>query len=80
MLGLYPRKGTLQVGSDADIVVFDPNGKTEIAEASPYAKVNTAGRVEIVIRRGEVVADGGHLIDTASAGQEVKSEAVELKK
>ena len=55
--GLFPRKGTIQVGSDADIVVLDPNGETHINAASqhqkldytPYEGWTIPGRIERVV-------------------------------
>ena len=67
LYGMYPRKGALKAGSDADIVIFDPNGDGVITQASshskcgytPYEGVKTLGRVERVYLRGsQVFADG----------------------
>ncbi|GAA2814468.1 dihydropyrimidinase [Kribbella solani] len=69
MFGLYPRKGIVQPGSDADLVIYDPNGATRIGTAthhmnmdySAYEGVEIKGRVGTVISRGEViVADGNY--------------------
>jgi dihydropyrimidinase len=69
MFGLYPRKGIVQPGSDADLVVYDPNGTTRIGVAthhmnmdhSAYEGFEIQGRVGTVISRGEViVADGNY--------------------
>jgi dihydropyrimidinase len=69
MFGLYPQKGIVQPGSDADLVVYDPNGTTRIGvemhhmnmDYSAYEGVEIRGRVGTVISRGEViVADGNY--------------------
>ncbi|MEE8566718.1 MAG: dihydropyrimidinase [Candidatus Bipolaricaulota bacterium] len=65
--GLYPRKGTLSIGSDADLVIFDPKKEWMIhakdlhmaTDFSPYEGVGVRGAVEMTISRGRVVyADG----------------------
>lgn len=63
MFGLYPRKGIIAPGSDADIVLYDPNGHTRISvethhmnmDYSAYEGYEVAGKVETVFSRGEIV-------------------------
>ncbi len=65
--GLWPRKGSLRVGSDGDVVVWDPE-RTQSFEASdlhmrtdhsPYAGMESPGWPEVVVSRGRVVARDG---------------------
>ena len=67
MFGLYPRKGVIAPGSDADIVVYDPTA-TQVLSAethhmnvdySAYEGMELIGKVETVLSRGSVVVDGG---------------------
>lgn len=65
LYGLYPKKGCIRVGSDADIVVFDPRKNGVISAAahesradySPFEGAKTKGRVEKVMLRGKFVVD-----------------------
>ncbi len=74
IFGLWPRKGDLARGSDADVVIFDPEPErvleaTELhskAAYSPYEGMRVAGKVSATICRGEVVYRGGTV--TAKAG------------
>lgn len=74
---LYPRKGRLQVGTDADIVIYDPRGEAEIRDAdqatvggfTPYAGMKVQGRVRDTIVRGHVVVEDGVLVGEAGWGQ-----------
>ena len=61
--GLYPRKGTLSIGSDADIVIFDPKKEWTIhaenlhmaIDFSPYEGMTVHGAVETTISRGKII-------------------------
>lgn len=79
LFGMYPRKGVLQAGSDADIVIFDPNAPHTIHEAtnlhacdnSPYEGYAAAGMARDVILNGELVVAKGKLI-AAGRGEYVR--------
>jgi dihydropyrimidinase len=65
IFGLYPRKGTIAVGSDADLVIFDPAAKDVLSatthhmncDYSAYEGFEIKGRVDMTILRGEVVME-----------------------
>jgi dihydropyrimidinase len=75
--GLYPRKGTLQVGSDADIVVVDL-GETRVVNAknlhqgsdfSPYDGMRLQGWPVVTLLRGRVVMEGGEILARPGDGR-----------
>jgi dihydropyrimidinase len=77
LFGLGPRKGTIAVGSDADVVVFDPN-ETRIvdgatmhsnADYSPYDGWEVTGWPAVTISRGEIVAVGADVRGAAGRGR-----------
>jgi dihydropyrimidinase len=80
---MYPRKGVLAVGSDADIVVFDPNARRAIRAADmhsacdydPYEGWDVTGWPEVVVARGEIVFERGKLRAEAGRGRFVKRRA-----
>lgn len=70
IFGLFPQKGALLPGADADIIVVDPRGKTRIhakkslciSGYSPYEGWETAGRVRAVYHRGKLVCKNGRVL------------------
>ena len=77
MFGLYPRKGVIAPGSDADIVVYDPTAEQVISAATHHMAVDYScyegkqitGRVESVLSRGRLVVDKGSYTGEAGHGR-----------
>jgi dihydropyrimidinase len=75
--GLYPRKGTIAVGSDADILVFDPERRVTISSATDHSKsdynlyegTEVTGTPEVVLLRGNVLVEGDELVAQPGIGQ-----------
>jgi dihydropyrimidinase len=80
LFGLYPKKGTIAPGTDADIVIFDPDKKHTISAKTHHSATDinifdgteVVGSPEIVVRRGEVIVDGDELLAKAGSGQFVR--------
>jgi dihydropyrimidinase len=77
MFGLYPRKGVIAPGSDADIVIYDPKVKQTLSarthhmnvDYSAYEGFAITGQVQTVLSRGQVVIDGGEYHGRTGHGQ-----------
>jgi dihydropyrimidinase len=75
LFGCYPRKGEIAPGSDADLVIFDPERETRLSaetqatlsDYNPYEGQVVRGYVETVLLRGSVIVDSGSF--TGSRGQ-----------
>jgi dihydropyrimidinase len=80
LFGLYPRKGTIAVGSDADLVIFDPQKRETISAASQHTKCDynlyegteVAGAPETVLLRGNVLVENGELVASPGVGRFVR--------
>jgi len=80
LFGLYPRKGTIAAGSDADIVIFDPARKQTISAATHHMRVDysmfegieVTGVTDTVLSRGKVVIQGNKFLGRAGAGEFLK--------
>lgn len=77
LFGLYPRKGTLVPGSDADVVIFDPTRRMILDAAclhtntdySPYAGWTVEGWPRHVLQRGHLIVQDGQFVGSAGAGE-----------
>ena len=82
LFGLYPRKGTVAVGSDADLVVYDTNYRGVISAKSQYTNndynafegVEIAGRPSVVTVRGKVQVRDGKFVGERGRGRMLKRE------
>jgi dihydropyrimidinase len=67
LFGLYPKKGTIEAGADADLVVYDPQAKHVLSAATHHMRVDysafegleVTGEAETVLSRGEIVIENG---------------------
>jgi dihydropyrimidinase len=77
LFGLFPRKGTIAVGSDADVVLFDPTATQTIRAADLHSNCDYTllegrslrGRVEKVFLRGDLIVDGDRWLGRPGAGR-----------
>jgi len=80
LFGMYPQKGAIAVGSDADIVVYDPNRKRTISSKTHHMAVDYScyegrtvqGAADIVISRGSVIVRVGEFTGHKGAGRFIK--------
>ncbi|NOZ06405.1 MAG: dihydropyrimidinase [Chloroflexi bacterium] len=83
LFGLYPRKGSIAPGSDADLVLWDPEARGEISvrthhsrvDHTPYEGIRYQGRPDRVWVRGRLVVEGGEWVGTKGQGKFLKRDA-----
>ena len=80
IFGLFPRKGTIAPGSDADIVVFDPNRTMTLSaktlhmnvDYNPYEGRQVTGATDTVLTRGRVIIENGKFVGGKGGGSFLK--------
>jgi dihydropyrimidinase len=80
LFGLYPKKGEIAAGSDADIVIWDPAVERTISAATHHMRVDYSlfegfqvkGAARTVLSRGEVIVDGGEFLGKPGRGRRQK--------
>jgi dihydropyrimidinase len=80
MFGLFPRKGTIAVGSDADLVLWNPDATTTVTQSalhhggdySLYEGKQVRGLPGTVLSRGEVIVEAGRFVGEAGRGRFIK--------
>jgi len=84
IFGMFPQKGTIAVGSDADIVIIDPNEKHQLSASTHHMNVdysgyegwNITGKVKTVLLRGKVAIDNNNCLVEKGYGQFIKRNKV----
>ena len=84
LFGLFPRKGTIAVGSDADIVVFDPDEESVISAKTHHMNVDynlyegmkVKGAPQVVIANGQTVVENGQYVGAPGDGRFLKRSAL----
>lgn len=80
LFGMYPQKGTIEIGSDADIVIWDPNKEHKISaqthhmnvDYSLYEGIIIKGNAETIISRGEIIVRNNEFIGKNGRGKFIK--------
>jgi dihydropyrimidinase len=84
IFGMFPQKGTIGIGTDADIVIFDPNATHTISAGSHHMNVDYSayegwqltGKVKKVILRGKLAIDDAKCLAQKGYGKFIKRSKV----
>ena len=87
IFGMYPRKGVIKVGSDADIVIWNPEFKRKISvtnhhmniDYSMFEGIEVSGKAEIVISNGEIILENDHLKAKPGRGKFIKRKSFDSR-
>ncbi|MEV5835103.1 dihydropyrimidinase [Nocardia sp. NPDC052112] len=85
--GLYPRKGSLMPGADADIAIWDPQTRWTVGvdqlhmatDYTPYEGMELKGRPTTVLVGGHVVVDHGELVDATPRGRHIEANPLDFR-
>ena len=85
LFGLYAQKGTIAVGSDADVIIFDPNKKHRISQKTHHMRIDytmyegreVTGAVETVLLRGNVLLKNGKFLGQPGGGRFIKRQPLQ---
>ena len=77
LFGLAPQKGTISIGADADLVIFDPQKEVRLSvenlhmnvDHSPYDHITVRGYPVLTMQRGKIIVRDGQFLGEAGAGQ-----------
>jgi dihydropyrimidinase len=80
LFGMFPRKGTIAVGSDADLVIYDPNRSRTISASSHHMDVDYScyegrtvqGASDVVMSRGSIIVRDGQFTGRKGHGQFIR--------
>lgn len=80
IFGLYPKKGIIQAGADADLALFDPDAEWtlghdrlhERVDYTPYEGMRVRGRPVLTVSRGEIIVRDGEFLGRAGRGRFIK--------
>jgi len=86
LFGLLPRKGTISVGADADLVLWDPNKEHRLTreslhmnvDYSPYEDVTVRGYPALTLQRGKVIVRNNQFVGDVGAGKFLKRSPIHL--
>lgn len=86
LFGLLPRKGTIGLGADADLVIWDPKREHRLTKEnlhmnvdySPYSDITVTGYPAAVLARGKVIVRDNQFVGRAGAGQFLKRSPIHL--